>query len=310
MRVIVTGSSGFIGGHLAEALLKEGHEVVGIDNLKSGLQTTEKKLSSFSNFILCRDDIRSRYMYEIFCDFKPSWVFHLAAIPGVTNSINDPIETNDVNVNGTLNILYSARKSKVKKFIFSSSSSVYGGVANLPTKEDSPLRPKSPYALQKLIGEEYCKMFSNLYGLETTSLRYFNIFGPRQRADSEYAAVISSFCKAKKDGVPPKIYGDGKQFRDFTYVDNVVYANIMAAKSEINLNGQAFNIGCGEKTDLLTIAEKLGCMNPVFLDDRPGDVRCSQADISSAKNAIKYKPKIFLEEGLSRTLEWFYENNI
>lgn len=308
MKVVVTGSAGFIGGHLAEELLNFGYEVLGVDNLYSGLEATESLLCSYEKYTKCRIDIRSKDILDIMIDFKPSVVFHLAARSGVAPSVIDPIESHNINVNGTLNMLEASKASGVKRFVFSSSSSVYGGSEILPTQESVTLNPKSPYALQKKTGEEYCKMYSKLYGLDAVSLRYFNVFGPRQRADSAYAAVISSFCHSIKQEKNPIIYGDGKQFRDFTYVKNVVNANILAGFADKNLAGESFNIGCGRKTDLIKLAKMLGCKDPIFESQRQGDVRCSQADIAKAKNTLKYNPSTELELQLKETLEWYLKN--
>lgn len=308
MRIVVTGAAGFIGGHLAEELLNFDHEVVGIDNLYSGLESTENKLCSYKNYIKCRIDIRSKDILDILNDFKPNIVFHLAARSGVAPSVIHPMDSHDVNINGTLNMLEASKKSGVNRFVFSSSSSVYGGSKILPTQEDVALNPKSPYALQKKVGEEYCRMYSKLYGLDTVSLRYFNVFGPRQRSDSAYAAVISSFCDSIKQNKNPIIYGDGKQFRDFTYVKNVVNANILAGFMIENLYGESFNIGCGKTTDLIELVKTLECKTPIFEEQRQGDVRCSQADITKARNILKYNPSTELEEQLKRTLEWYLKN--
>ena len=207
-----------------------------------------------------------------------------------------------------MNLLNSARKYNVDRFIFSSSSSVYGGTDKLPTKEDCLLNPKSPYALQKKIGEEYCKMFSDLYDLDTVCLRYFNVFGPRQRADSAYAAVISSFCDSIKRDVRPTIYGDGEQSRDFCFVDNVVSANILASNCTYNFSGDIFNVGCGGEVTVNSICKSLGTKDPIYKDERPGDVRCSQADISKACYILGYNPEVLYEDGLKQTLDWYLGN--
>jgi UDP-glucose 4-epimerase len=205
-------------------------------------------------------------------------------------------------------VLRSSKEAGVKRVIFSSSSSVYGGSHILPTPEDAVLNPKSPYALHKKIGEEYCKIYSHMHNVETISLRYFNVFGPRQRYDSAYAAVIPSFCKSIVDGIKPIVYGDGMQFRDFTYVENIVNANILAAETKNKLNGEAVNIGCGEQINLLTIIKKLGCLEPSFERERLGDVRCSQADIALANKIINYDPAIKVDDGLKKTLDWYLKN--
>jgi len=308
LTAIVTGSAGFIGGHLTDALLDAGLKVIGIDDMRSGLDSTMDLHISHENFIPKYYDIRSERINSVFRDHSPDFVFHLAAIPGVAPSVQDPCISNDANVSGTLNLLNSSKNHNVKRFIFSSSSSVYGGTDSLPTKECNKLDPKSPYALQKKIGEEYCKMFSDLYGLDTICLRYFNVFGPRQRADSAYAAVISSFCDSIKRDERPIIYGDGEQSRDFCFVENVVSANILASNSKHSFSGDIFNIGCGGNITVNSICKSLGTKSPIYEAKRPGDVKFSQADISKACCLLGYNPEVSYEEGLRQTLGWFLNN--
>jgi nucleoside-diphosphate-sugar epimerase len=302
---IVTGSAGFIGGHLSEKLLKEGYRVVGIDNMRSGLESTMELHISYDAFVPKYYDITTDRIESVFMKFMPDIVFHLAAIPGVAPSVKDPLLSNNTNVNGTVNILSMSQKYNVKRVVFSSSSSVYGGSEVLPTPENTPLNPKSPYALQKRIGEEYCKLFSKVYGLDTVCLRYFNVFGPRQRADSEYAAVISAFCDSVKNNVRPTIYGDGEQSRDFCFVDNVVHANILAATCDIGFSGDVFNVGCGGRITVNSICDALDTRGPIYKPERLGDVRHSQADISKAHNVLGYKPLVTYSEGLEETLDWY-----
>ena len=305
---IVTGSAGFIGGHLTDELLSLGYRVVGIDNMRSGLQSTMDLHVLNKNFIPKYYDIRDEKIESVFREYEPFFVFHLAAIPGVAPSVMEPLMSNDTNVNGTVNILNMSQKYGVKKVVFSSSSSVYGGAKNTPTKETCGLSPKSPYALQKKIGEEYCKLFSDVYGLDTVCLRYFNVFGPRQRADSAYAAVISAFCKSIKDGIRPTIYGDGEQSRDFCFIKNVISANILAATYKEELFGEAFNIGCGGSISVNSICETIGTMSPLYEEERPGDVRCSQADISKACDVFGYRPLCSYEDGMIETLKWHLDS--
>lgn len=305
--VLVTGSAGFIGGHLVDKLLSIGYRVIGVDNLSSGLQSTVDSHILSGNFVPKYYDIRSEKVEGVFREYRPEKVFHLAAIAGVVPSINEPVIADDVNVNGTVNILNFARKYGCKKVIFSSSSSVYGGAAPVPTAENEPLRPLSPYALQKKVGEEYCKLFSEVYDIDTVCLRYFNVFGPRQRADSAYAAVISSFCNNLKNKERPVIFGSGEQYRDFCPVENIVYANILAADYNIKLNGESFNVGCGERVTINNLAKRIGALPPLYEDGRPGDVDKSQADITKIKNILNYTVKTSFEQGLENTVRWYLE---
>ena len=306
-RALVTGSAGFIGGHLVDRLLDMGVSVVGIDNMRSGLQSTVDLHIKKGNFHPKYIDIRSDEVSSVFREFKPDVVFHLAAIPGVAPSVIDPVISNSANIGGTVSILNACRESGVKRLVFSSSSSVYGGSDVLPTPESTALNPKSPYALQKKIGEEYCRMFSDIYNLDTVCLRYFNVFGPRQRADSAYAAVISAFCNSVKVMKRPVIYGDGEQSRDFCFVENVVSANILAAEHDGLFGGEAFNVGCGGNISINSICSSLNTLSPIYKDERPGDVRCSQADISKASNYFGYSPDVSYQDGLAKTLKWYID---
>tara|TARA_Y100000034_G_C6873755_1_gene399266 strand:- start:583 stop:1536 length:954 start_codon:yes stop_codon:yes gene_type:complete len=307
-KVLVTGSAGFIGGHLTDDLLKKEYQVIGVDNMRSGLESTMDSHISYRNFIPKYYDIIDENIENIFRDFRPNIVFHLAAAPGVVQSVNDPLISNEINVRGTVNMLNLSQKYNVKRFIFSSSSSVYGGTKELPTTESCALDPKSPYALQKKIGEDYCRLFSDLYGLDTVCLRYFNVFGPRQRADSAYAAVISSFCNNVKNNANPTIYGDGEQSRDFCFVENVVSANILAATCDVEFSGDVFNIGCGSRITVNSICKALSTKEPIYMPERPGDVKHSQADISKAYDVLGYKPLVSYEEGLKLTLKEYLKD--
>ena len=304
-KAIVTGSEGFIGGHLTDKLLNMGVQVIGIDDMSSGLQSTYENHISYDNYRGKLISITDNRIKGIFSEFKPDVVFHLAAKSGFTPSVLDPKFSDFTNINGSVNLLEAAKNSGVKRFVFSSSSSIYGGSKNLPTSESEPPNPKSPYALQKLTVENYCKLFYKLYGLEAISLRYFNIFGPRQRSDSAYAAVIAAFADAEKNGERPKIFGTGEQFRDFTYVKNVVSANILAALSKKTLSGNVINIGCGAKTTVNNLCSAVCNKNPIYLEERPGDVFSSQADIALAEDLIGYRPEWSFQQGLKDTLEWY-----
>jgi nucleoside-diphosphate-sugar epimerase len=303
--VLVTGSAGFIGGHLVDKLLSIGYRVIGVDDLSSGLQSTVDSHILSGNFVPKYYDIRSEKVEGVFREYRPEKVFHLAAIAGVVPSINEPAIANDVNINGTVNILNFARKYGCKKVVFSSSSSVYGGAASVPTAENEPLRPLSPYALQKKVGEEYCKLFSEVYDIDTVCLRYFNVFGSRQRADSAYAAVISSFCNNVKNNERPIIFGDGEQYRDFCPVENIVSANVLASEFSKPLFGEVFNVGCGEKTTVNQLSDLIGTKKPIYEKCRPGDVFGSQADIGKIKNILNYKIVMPFEDGIKNTVKWY-----
>jgi len=308
-RVVITGGAGFIGSHLAEELA-ENNEVVVIDNLSTGKLENIKHLIDNKKIVFKKGDIRDLdFLKE---EFKGvDYVFHQAAIVSVPFSVEDPILTNEVNVNGTLNVLIAARDCGVKKVIYASSCAVYGDNPNLPLKEDMLPMPLSPYAVTKLAGEYYCQVFTEVYGLPTISLRYFNVYGPRQDANSDYAAVIPKFIKRVLEDKPPIIYGDGKQTRDFIFVKDVVKANIMAAKS--NATG-VFNIASGKQVSINELAnliiEIMGKdFEPIHQRPRPGDIRHSIADISKAKEKLNFQPEYSLKEGLEKTVRWFTKNN-
>lgn len=304
-RVLVTGAAGFIGSSASEALLKKGYEVFGVDNMRRGRRSNISHHFNNPKFYFDKRDIQSVGMYDVFRIFKPDVVMHFAAIPGVPFSMENPTDSNNTNVQGTVNLLDLSVKHNVKRFVFSSSSSVYGGSAVLPTPETTILNPKSPYAMQKKIGEDYCRLFSKLYDLDTVSLRYFNVFGPRQYGDSPYASVISSFAECLRNGKTPVIHGDGEQFRDFCYIDNVVSANILAASYNGTLSGDVFNVGCGTTTSVNKLHEMMGVDAAEYEETRAGDVRCSQADITSASETLGYKVLVPFEEGLRRTIRWY-----
>ena len=303
---LVTGGAGFIGSHLVEELVKRGEQVRVLDNFSTGKR---ENLSDLQEKIeLVEGDIRSYHIvHEVVqgVDF----VLHQGALPSVPRSINDPITTNEVNVGGTLNILDAARDAGVKRVVYASSSSVYGANKALPKREDMIPQPISPYAVAKLTGEKYCHVFSRTYGLETVALRYFNVFGPRQDPKSQYSAVIPRFVVGMMEGQELTIHGDGTQSRDFTYVSNVVEANLLAVQAE-GVSGEAFNLACGASMSLNEVVEKiaqtLDCeANVVYGPPRSGDVARSQADISRAGKYLGYEPLVEAREGLERVVLWF-----
>ncbi|MEM4216293.1 MAG: SDR family oxidoreductase, partial [Candidatus Anstonellales archaeon] len=307
MRILITGGAGFIGSNIAEKISKQ-HEVIVFDDLSTGKIENISEFKNRMKFIngnILNENALNKAMKNV--DF----VLHQAAIPSVPKSIKDPIGTSKVNIIGTLNVLECARKNNVKRVILASSSSVYGDKPTLPKVESMCPEPKSPYASAKVINEQHAKQFYEFYGLETISLRYFNVYGKRQDPKSEYAAVIPAFISRMLKNKPPIIYGDGKQTRDFTYIDDVVDANIRAMETKNkNAFGRAVNIAGGKQISILELAallNKILCKNlaPVFEKERPGDVKHSLADISLAKQLLNWEPKTGLEEGLRRTVEWY-----
>jgi len=302
---LITGGAGFIGSHIVEELVKRKEKVRVLDNFSTGKK--ENITPFFKDIELIEGDIRDLMIVKKAMK-GTDFCLHQAALPSVPRSIKDPITTNEVNVLGTLNILMAAKEEGVKKVVYASSSSVYGDTPQLPKREDARASPLSPYALSKLAGEEYSKLFSSLYGLETIVLRYFNVFGSRQDPTSQYAAVIPKFISLMLKGKRPTIYGDGKQSRDFTYVLNVVNANLLATASKTKEG--VFNIACGKRIMVNELVKNLNrVMNtdiePLYTDPRPGDIRHSQADISRAEEVLGYKIGVDFEEGLKRTVEWF-----
>lgn len=303
---LVTGGAGFIGSHISERLLRDGHGVRVLDNFVSGKESNLKDLGG--EVELVRGDIRdpqvlAEAMKGVYV------VFHEAALGSVPRSVADPVTTHEVNLTGTLNVLLAARDAGVRRVVYASSSSVYGETKELPKREDIKPQPLSPYALSKLAGEHYITIFKQVYGFEAVSLRYFNIFGPRQDPESQYAAVIPRFVTSLMTGNRPVIYGDGMQSRDFTYVENVVEANLLASEAD-GVAGRAFNIACGGRFTLLDLLGKLkqiigSDIEPIHEPARVGDVRDSQAGIEAARQALGYEVKVEFDEGLRRTAEWF-----
>lgn len=306
MKYVVTGGAGFIGSHLVEHLVNNGHDVIVIDDLSTGKRENIRHLLHNSRLSFVQGSITSS---DFSREFIPDadGIFHLAALTSVPRSLQDPVTTNEVNVKGTLNVLVAARDHGVKKVVYASSSSVYGDTAALPRKETMPPNPKSPYAVSKLAGEYYCQVFSELYGLKIVSLRYFNVFGPRQDPHSQYAAVIPRFITSILTGQPPIIYGDGTQTRDFTYVKDVVQANVKAMESDAE---GIFNVAYNQRISVLSIltmiAEEVGVMvNPIHEPPRPGDIHDSQADISLARRSFGYSPEYSVRSGLRETIAWY-----
>ena len=305
-KYLVTGGAGFIGSHLVETLVKQGQDVRVLDNFLTG---TRENLEEFLDEIdLIEGDIRDFNTCEQAVN-GVDYVLHQAALPSVPRSIKDPVLTNAINVVGTLNLLVASKDAKVNKFVFASSSSVYGDDPNLPKKEGIEGVPLSPYAVTKLVGENYLRVFSEIFGLGTVALRYFNIFGPRQDPHSQYAAVIPNFITRVIEEDSPKIFGDGEQSRDFTFVDNVVRANMLAAESE-DISGEVFNIACGDSITVNTLFEKIRHffqkeVDPFYDKPRPGDILHSFADIAKARKMLKYEPAMSFDDGLKETIQWY-----
>jgi nucleoside-diphosphate-sugar epimerase len=306
MRYLVTGGAGFIGSNTVDELVRRGHNVAVLDDLSSGkaenLDGVGGKIELLQHSITDLDGLHEACR-------GVDYVLHLGARTSVPRSVIDPLETNRVNVDGTLNVLVAARDAKVKRVVFAGSSSVYGETPTLPKREDMPPAPISPYGVSKLVGEMYGQVFQRVYGLEFVSLRYFNVFGPRQDPGSAYSGVLSLFNAAVLNGTQPTVYGDGEQSRDFTYVGNVVEANLLACEVK-DAAGLAINIGTGNRYTLnqtLALLEKITgrSAGAKYAPPREGDIRDSQADIARARDVLGYNPRIGFEEGLKHTWEWF-----
>lgn len=312
-KYLVTGGAGFIGSHIVETLINQGHQVRVLDNLATGKQENIDLFEGKIEFI--NGDIRDENICRLACQ-DVDYVIHQAALGSVPRSIEQPQLFNDVDITGTLNLLVAARDTKAKRFVFASSSSVYGDTPVLPKVESMPPNPLSPYALAKFTAESYCILFYQLYGLETVSLRYFNIFGPRQDPESQYAAVFPSFVTKLLAGESPSFYGDGEQKRDFTYVANAVEANLKACKAPSNACGKTYNVACNE---MISIKELFYSMREIIGRDKPdvlkiepkyeaaraGDIKESLADINLAKKYLSYDPQVSYAQGIGKTVEYF-----
>lgn len=306
MKYLVTGGAGFIGSNIAHELIKRGEQVRIIDNFSTGFRSNLTEIQD--SIELIDGDIRDFWTVREAVE-GIDYILHQAALPSVPRSIANPLTSNNVNVDGTLNLLEAARMANVKRFVTASSSAVYGDTPVLPKHEEMKRNPLSPYAITKLTNEEYCRVYYELYGLETVCLRYFNIFGPRQDPNSQYSAVIPKFISALRSDKAPIVYGDGEQSRDFTYIANTVDANLLATTLE-SAPGNVYNIACGGQFTLNTLLDMLreiiGADTKAQYDPiRKGDILHSFADISKAENDLNYKPKVGFKDGLKKTVEWF-----
>lgn len=304
---LVTGGAGFIGSHISEELIRRGHAVRVVDSLVTGFSRNLRPGVEFVEGDLAQPAVARAAVAGM------DYVIHQAAIPSVPRSVERPEESHRANVDATLQVLLAARDAKVRRVVFAGSSSVYGDTEVLPKTEAMPTRPLSPYALQKLMGEMYMQMFTQLYGLETVTTRYFNVFGPRQDPGSPYSGVISLFIKALSEGTRPVIYGDGGQTRDFTYVANVVDGVLRCAETP-GVGGEVFNIATNGRVSLNQLLETLkkifgSTVEPIYKDARTGDVRDSQADITKAERLLGYRPTVSLEDGLRQTVDWYRSAN-
>ncbi len=308
---LVTGGAGFIGSHMVDVLLDAGHTVRVVDNFVTGKRENLAHVADHIELheisITDRDRL-AEAMQGV------DYVFHLAALASVPRSVKDPLSSNENNITGTLNVLMTARDAGVRRVVYAGSSSAYGGVTDGSASEDMMPQPMSPYGVAKLAGEYYCQAFTHVYGLETVTNRYFNVFGPRQDPQSAYAAVIPKFITRMLDGQPPVVEGDGLQSRDFTYIANVVHGNLLACHTP-GVSGQVFNIALGGSINLLQMIDRLNALlgeniAPEFTDPRPGDVRHSRADIDKARELLNYEPIVSFDDGLARTLEWYQTSGI
>lgn len=307
MRYLVTGGAGFIGSHLVEHLLEHGHEVVVLDDFSTG---SRDNLAAAAQSI---DLIEGTLLDAETCARAArgvDYVLHQGAVPSVPRSVADPLGSHEANATGTINMLIAARDAKVKRFVYAASSSAYGNTAELPKHENMFPRPLSPYAVAKFTGEGYCRAFYASYGLKTVALRYFNIFGPRQDPNGQYAAVIARFIAKALRNERPTIYGDGDQTRDFTYVANAVHANMLACAAPDEACGEVFNVGCGDRISLNQLWQRVkkatgADVEPDYTSQRPGDVRDSLASLDRIRRVLGYEPVVTLEQGLQKTVDYF-----
>jgi UDP-glucose 4-epimerase len=305
VNVLVTGGAGFIGSHLVDRLIDEGHRVRVLDDLSTGREKNVNPGAELFRGDVAEESTVRRAVAGV------DVAFHHAAHRAVLRSVEHPLATDTANTHGTLTVLKAAVDAGVGRVVYASSSSVYGGAAERPTPESASLWPRSPYAVSKVAGEHYCRVFTELYGLETVALRYFNVYGPRQRPDSAYAAVVPLFIHALRTGERPEIHGDGKQSRDFTYIDDVIAANLAAAgAASTACSGKAYNVAGGRAYSVLDVLETVGRIlgvpaRPVHTEPRPGDVRHTRADIGAARRDLGHQPGVDLEAGLRETVEWF-----
>ena len=308
-KFLVTGGAGFIGSNICKKLISEGCFVRVVDNLLTGKKSNLADIIDKIEFIeadMGDENIARTTMKDI------DVVLHEGALPSVPRSVDDPATSHKHCVDATFTLLLAARDVGVKRFVYAASSSAYGDTPTLPKVETMPTAPLSPYAVGKLVGEYYCSVFTRVFGLETISLRYFNVFGPNQDPKSQYAAAIPAFVTSILKNQPPTIYGDGEQSRDFTYIDNVVEANLLAARAS-KTNGEVINIACGQAVTVNEIIDMINnsigkCVKPIYTDPRPGDVKHSLADITAATNLIGYKPAVSFEQGLQKAIDWYREN--
>jgi UDP-glucose 4-epimerase len=310
MKVLVTGGAGFIGSNLCRSLVADGQQVRILDDFSTGRRENLDDLAGEAEVV--EGDVGDpRHTGAAVAGVEV--VYHLAALPSVARSVADPRASHAANVDGTLNVLLAARDAGARRLVYASSSSVYGDTPTLPKHEDMPVSPRSPYAAAKLAGEAYCRAFSHVYPLETVCLRFFNVFGPRQDPSSQYAAVVPRFITRMLAGAPAEVTGDGRQTRDFTFVDNAVYACRLAATARPEAVGEAMNIGCGDRLSVAGLVDLINELlerrvDPVFVPARPGDVRDSQAAVAKAQRLIGYRPLVPVRDGVAATLDWFAAN--